>query len=133
MEKRCILLVDDDIDHTSGIEQRLVMDGFEVDRATNAKQAYNKIENGKYYGVILDIMMPSGGLFGYDQTDQDIRTGILLCKKIREDFDGRLRIIGLTNHHDEDIKRSFVDSGGEVCLEKIQLGVAGIISEMLSN
>jgi CheY-like chemotaxis protein len=134
MRKKRILLVDDDVEHTFGIEQRLKMDGFNVERATNAKQAWEMLQSRrkKYYGVIIDIMMPADGLFAYDKTDQDLKTGILLCEKIKKELGNDLKIIGLTNHHDEKIKKQFIQAGGNMCCEKVQ-GVAGIFSQHLSK
>lgn len=135
MKKKRILLVDDDVEHTFGIEQRLKMDGFNVERATNAKQAWEMLQSRrkKYHGVIIDIMLPADGLFSYDETDQDLKTGIRLCEKIKKELGNDLKIIGLTNHHDDKIKNQFVHAGGKVCYEKVQDGVAGIISHQLSN
>ena len=134
MRKKRILLVDDDVEHTFGIEQRLKMDGFNVERATNAKQAWEMLQSRrkKYYGVIIDIMMPADGLFAYDETDQDLKTGILLCEKIKKELRNDLKIIGLTNHRDEKIKKQFIQAGGNMCCEKVQ-GIADIISQHLSK
>lgn len=135
MKKKKILLVDDDVEHTFGIEQRLKIDGFNVERATNAKQAWEMLQSRreKYHGVIIDIMLPSDGLFSYDETDQDLKTGILLCEKIKQELGNDLKIIGLTNHRDDKIKNQFVHAGGKACYEKVQDGVAGIISQQLSS
>jgi len=133
MRKKWILLVDDDVEHTFGIEQRLVMDGFLVDRATNARQAWEKMRNRRYYGIIIDIMMPSGGLFKEDETDQDLKTGILLCQKIKQTYNNSMKIIGLTNHQAEAIRDDFISSGGDACFEKMQHRVAGNISQFLVN
>ena len=135
MKKKRILLVDDDVEHTFGIEQRLKMDGFNIERATNAKQAWEMLQSRrkKYHGVIIDIMLPSDGLFTYDETDQDLKTGIRLCEKIKKELGNNLKIIGLTNHHDDKIKNQFIAAGGIKCYEKIQEGVAGIIAQQLSD
>ncbi len=135
MKKKWILLVDDDVEHTFGIEQRLKMDSFKVERATTAQQAWDMLQSRrkKFYGVIIDIMLPSGGLFTYDETDQDLKTGIRLCEKIKKELKRKLKIIGLTNHHDEKIKKQFIQAGGDNCYEKLENGVAGIISQDLSN
>jgi len=135
MKKKRILLVDDDVEHTYGIEQRLKMDGFDVERATNAQQAWDLLQSRrkKYFGIIIDIMLPSAGLFSYDQTDQDLKTGIRLCEKINNEYKHTLKIIGLTNHHDEKIKQQFIQTGGAGCYEKLEDGVAGKISQQLLN
>lgn len=135
MKKKRILLVDDDVEHTYGIEQRLIMAGFDVERATNARQAWDMLRSWrkKYHGVIIDIMLPAGGLFTYDETDQDLKTGIRLCEKISGEINTGLKIIGLTNYHDDKIKDLFIAAGGLKCYEKVQDGVAGFIVQQLIN
>ncbi len=53
-----ILVVDDVEDNRDILTRRLERRGFEVDEASGGYEALEKIENGKYDLILLDIMMP---------------------------------------------------------------------------
>lgn len=59
-----ILFVDDEEEYGQMITERLGIRGIEVDLATEGREALEKISQGTYAGVVLDMMMP--GLGGLD-------------------------------------------------------------------
>ena len=70
MNKINILLVEDDLPLTMGIEYTLKNEGFHVEKAENIKMAKNLLNN-EIDLIILDVMLPDGS--GYD-----------FCKFVRE-------------------------------------------------
>ncbi|MBN1407256.1 MAG: response regulator transcription factor [Calditrichaceae bacterium] len=129
MPVKKILFVDDDLEHTFGFKQRLEMEGFEVKRAMNANQAWETLIKEKFDGIIIDIMLPSNNLFSYEDTDQDLKTGILLCQKIRREYVEPIKIVGLTHHQSTKIKNEFMDAGGDDYVEKNTQGAAEKLSQ----
>ncbi|MFA7288930.1 MAG: response regulator transcription factor [Melioribacteraceae bacterium] len=65
-----ILIVDDEPNMRSGLKDNLEFEGYEVETACDGEDGFNKILNGKYDLVLLDVMMPK--MNGFD-----------LCKKVR--------------------------------------------------
>jgi DNA-binding response OmpR family regulator len=130
--KKRVLLVEDDIDYTWGIEQRLKMNKYEVIRVTTAKQAWDKLKSEHFDRVIIDIMMPSDGLFTYNETDQDLKTGILLCKKIREEYDKKIKLVAFTNRQEESIKDEFLKAGGNTFIRKNEHDAGNSVIKALS-
>jgi DNA-binding NtrC family response regulator len=59
-----ILLVDDEIEFTDTLSERLHNRGMDVDVASNGEEAVRKIREKTYDAVILDMAMP--GLSGID-------------------------------------------------------------------
>lgn len=72
MEKKKILVVDNEIKIVDTLKRFLEMEDFEVITALDAKSALDKIENHRPSLIILDVMMP----------DMD---GFSLCSKIKND------------------------------------------------
>jgi len=66
-----ILLVEDDMTLTMGIEYSLKNESFEVECAATLKEARHKLKKGDINLILLDVTLPDGS--GYD-----------LCKEIRE-------------------------------------------------
>ena len=71
MEKKRVLVVDDEPDFVSILKIRLEAEGYEVLSAGNGKDALANIEKGGIDVVLLDVMMP-----GMD--------GLEVLKKIRK-------------------------------------------------
>lgn len=88
MNKKRILLVDDEADFVTIMKMRLEVNNYEVIIACDGKEALEKIKKDKPDVVLLDIMMP-----GID--------GIEVLKRIRKD-DSELPIFILTASSNED-------------------------------
>ena len=57
MAKR-VIVIDDDLYIRELYEEILKTEGYDVDTATNGEEAYNKLKEGGYNLVLLDVMMP---------------------------------------------------------------------------
>jgi DNA-binding response OmpR family regulator len=53
-----ILLVEDELNQRELYTAELVDEGYEVDQASNGKEAIEKVKDNKYDLVVLDIRMP---------------------------------------------------------------------------
>ena len=53
-----ILVVDDEMLIRSVIKEYLLLDGYEVDEASNGKEALDMVKSNDYSLIIIDIMMP---------------------------------------------------------------------------
>lgn len=73
MAKR-ILLVDDEPLIVKGLKFALESDGYETDSAGDGEQALEKIENGNFDLIMLDVMLPK-------------MSGIEVCQAVREKSD----------------------------------------------
>jgi DNA-binding response OmpR family regulator len=62
-----ILIIDDELDLLMNIEGILTSEGFEVEKASEFKEAKRMIANNDYDLVICDIMLPYFG--GFDLID----------------------------------------------------------------
>jgi len=70
MAKR-ILLVDDEPLIIKGLKFALESDGYETDSAEDGEIAFNKIKDGEYDLILLDVMLPK-------------MSGIEVCQAVRE-------------------------------------------------
>lgn len=76
MDRKRILVVDDEIYIVHILEFTLTMEGYEVVTAADGEEALRKIEQDRPDLVVLDIMMPK--MDGYE-----------VCRRLREDEDSR--------------------------------------------
>ena len=87
MDKKRILLVDDEADFLEVIKNRLEVNGYLVLTASNGKEALELLKKEKVDAVLLDILMPQ-------------MNGIETLKKIRED-NKQLPVFMLTAYSDK--------------------------------
>ncbi len=66
-----LLIVDDNADNRDMLGRRLQRRGFEIEEAEDGQQALDRIEEGSYDLIILDVMMP-------------VMDGMTALRKIRE-------------------------------------------------
>lgn len=71
MEKTRVLIVDDEEDFSAALSERMNAHGLKVNTASNGADALEKVQQGAYDAIILDLVMP-----GMD--------GIETLKRIRE-------------------------------------------------
>jgi len=58
MAKDKVLLVDDNVEFTTALAERMEVRGFSVDTAESGATALDKIKDAAYDAVILDLAMP---------------------------------------------------------------------------
>lgn len=58
MDKKCILIIDDDISILTSLKSLLEMNGFWVDTAKNGREAMTRVSNGFYNLALIDIRLP---------------------------------------------------------------------------
>lgn len=105
MKKR-ILVVDDDEMVRLALEELLVPEGYEIHAVSSGKEAIEKVAEGGYDLLMLDIIMP-----GMD--------GIELCRKIREREDySEVPIVFLTAKSRDDDRAVGMEAGANLFLSK---------------
>jgi two-component system, OmpR family, alkaline phosphatase synthesis response regulator PhoP len=69
--KKCILIVDDEVDVLLFLKDRLKALGFEVLTAANGQEGFNVFHHHAVDGVLLDLYMPvMGGMLMLEQLGQ---------------------------------------------------------------
>ncbi len=58
MDKKCILIIDDDIGVLTSLASLLEMNGFRVDTAKNGREAMMRVCSGFYNLALIDIKLP---------------------------------------------------------------------------
>jgi DNA-binding NtrC family response regulator len=79
-----VLIVDDEAELVSALEERLALRGFEARGVTSGAEALAAVENGSYDVVLLDVKMPGLG-------------GLELTRRIKERRPD-LEVVLLTGH-----------------------------------
>ncbi len=100
MEKKVVLLIDDDKMPMKFYIRALEQKGFEVKQCFEPDCALEFMQKrGTQIAVIiLDIMMPPGKIYENEETNQGLRTGVFLLKNIRkEGYCQNTPVIVLTN------------------------------------
>ncbi len=115
MEDWKVLLVDDEVEFASTLEQRLRMRGIDVSTAYDGKQAYAKIDESKPDLIILDVKMPGV-------------SGLELLKHIKAE-DPEIRVIILTGQGEAEFEIEGKKLGALACLAK-PLDIDVLIEEM---
>lgn len=98
-----VLIVDDEPILLKGLKFSLSQEGYAVDVATDGEAAIEKINDGKYDLVILDVMLPK-------------MTGIEVCRKVRET--SYVPIIMLTAKGDDESKILGLEAGADDYMAK---------------
>ncbi len=103
-----ILVIDDEKREMDSYVGELKLRGYDVRFEKNVDDALDFFEKpeGKIDLVVLDIMMPPGARFREVDTNQGLRTGILVYDWIRQRALG-LPCIILTNVSKEDVAERF--------------------------
>ncbi|MFA6142907.1 MAG: response regulator [Candidatus Omnitrophota bacterium] len=90
MDKKKILVVDDEIEFLEMLRIRLEVSGFDVITATNGQDALEKINKEKPNAVLLDVLMPGidglGVLKKIRKTDKDLPVYIITAFSNEERF-----------------------------------------------
>jgi DNA-binding response OmpR family regulator len=106
LQKRRVLIVDDEPNILVALDFLLQKEGYEVLKATNGVEALQIIEKTPPVIVVLDVMMPE-------------MDGFEVARRIRADEDNQdIRIIFLTAKGTDADRSEGYDKGGEVYLTK---------------
>jgi two-component system response regulator CpxR len=100
-----ILIIDDDAELCALIARFLNSEGFEVDRAANARQGIDHALSGAYALIMVDVMMPD--LNGFDvlrQIRAQSRTPILMLTARGDTHD---RVLGLEMGADDYLPKPY--------------------------
>ena len=100
-----ILVVDDEKLIVKGLRYSLLQDGYEVDAAFDGEEALEKIKDGAFDVVLLDVMLPK--LTGFEvlqQTREFSNVPIIMLTAKGEDMD---KILGLEYGADDYVTKPF--------------------------
>ncbi len=130
-----ILFIDDDIRSQIDTLDILKMEGFDVVYASHIKEAITLAEkyNNSISAIVLDIMMPTQGIFSLQETQGGRRTGILLYQKYLKPLLPNIPVIVLTALTDQSI---LSEIRKELCVKSIlyrPITVKEIIREIKKN
>lgn len=103
MEKRRILIVEDDTKIRRYLELELLHEGYNVEMAEDGEQGYKLFKQNEFSLILLDLMIPK-------------ISGEELCKKIREESD--IPILILTAKDEIYTKISLLDLGADDYITK---------------
>ena len=98
-----LLAVDDEEVLLKGLKFSLIQEGYEVDSASDGKEAYEMILENDYDLILLDIMLPK-------------MNGLEVCKKVRQD--SMVPIIMLTAKGDDSSKVLGLEHGADDYITK---------------
>jgi two-component system OmpR family response regulator len=104
-----ILTIEDDARVARLIERRLRRDGFDVDVASNAARAVERLRTSVYDAVILDVTLPDadGFLFCERVRAMSIKAPVLMISTLRRIAD---RVRGLDSGADDYLSKPFAGS-----------------------
>ena len=127
-KKTRIFIADDERWYLEGVKDALESEGYEViieSRMTGTRAIEIMRDPGSQIDIlILDIMMDPGPELA-KILDNGTRTGVVVCKIIREEFPD-VPIICLTVVNDESIINQMVNMGCKV-LRKTEVGIREIL------
>lgn len=103
-----VLVVDDEPDVHAVLGKMLTREGYIVESAYNAQEAYNAIAKRKPDVILLDIMMPAvSGIEVCNRIKDDPTTRDIIVLIISARDEQRDRIEGLTHGADDFISKPF--------------------------
>lgn len=82
MNRKTILIIDDEKGYAEGLQDALDYVGFRVLTATTAEEALRVLKNERVDLATVDIMMPPG--HSLESQAMSHRTGVVLCRTIRK-------------------------------------------------
>lgn len=98
-----VIIIEDEAEIVSFLKPELIYEGYEVDCANDGRVGFDKIQNGNYDIILLDIMLPS-------------LNGIEICRRVRK-F-SNIPIIMLTARDQIADKVTGLDNGANDYLTK---------------
>ena len=103
-DKKLILVVDDDTDLVEMISMKLESENFQVAKAYDGVEAFEKIKEEKPALIILDVMMPR-------------KDGYVLCEELKNSEDYKdIVVVLLTAVSDAVSSTNYTHMGGKTTL-----------------
>ncbi|MDJ0621507.1 MAG: response regulator [Desulfocapsaceae bacterium] len=103
-DKKLILVVDDDTDLVEMISMKLESENFQVAKAYDGVEAFEKIKEEKPALIILDVMMPR-------------KDGYVLCEELKNSDDYKdIVVVLLTAVSDAVSSTNYTHMGGKTTL-----------------
>jgi DNA-binding response OmpR family regulator len=101
----CILVCDDDADIVAALEIYLRGEGYDVEKATNGKEALEVLSEKEIHLVLLDVMMPvMDGIKALSLIREQYNVPVILLTAKGEDMD---KVLGLNLGADDYIVKPF--------------------------
>ncbi len=101
-----ILIVEDEMPMLQGLKDNLELEGYVIDAASNGKEGLEKIRNGQFNLILLDVMLP--GISGFDICKtirkENNQTPVILLTAKGEEID---KVLGLELGADDYITKPF--------------------------
>jgi DNA-binding response OmpR family regulator len=101
-----ILIVEDEVNMVKGLKDNLEFEGYEVDTALDGSKGLQKVLEGQYDLILLDIMLPEVSGFDICKTarKEGVNTPIILLTAKGEEID---KVLGLELGADDYITKPF--------------------------
>jgi CheY-like chemotaxis protein len=117
---QAVLLIDDQASIASYYARVLSLKGFTAIICGSPQSALAKIKQSsrKPVAIVLDIMMPPGQTYGARETDDGLKTGVLLYRDLRP-LCPDVPFFVLTNIGDKDILDNFKNEDNVEVLNKL--------------
>jgi len=101
-----VLFIDDEIFLTRQYINALMDSGFNITAADSVETAIDFARSRKFQIVVLDVMMPSEGIFEPIETAGGYKTGIALARELKYLLPDA-KIVALTNSTDPEVEEWF--------------------------
>lgn len=111
-DKKIVMWVDDDKFLVDYFFSNLRDEGIDLISVTQAEEALDKVEElmPAIKLVVLDVMMPAGGLITDAESQYGYKTGLALARKIRQKYPN-IPLLGCSNDQDPQVKDWFSTYG----------------------
>jgi CheY-like chemotaxis protein len=134
--KGLVLIIDDDEWPTKFYETALQKRDFTVQRCTDADTGYEfaKENNQALQAIVLDIMMPPGERYRDRDTEDGLKTGVLLYEDLQAIVKPSLPVVVLTNVSNQETLKMLPEREGLKIAEKLDvppLELATLVEEMV--
>jgi len=118
--KKSVLIIDDDQDLLEMYGHKFKAEGFIVEKASNGAWGLNKIREGGFDLVLLDMAMPA-------------MNGIEILQAIKDERKEKnnLKIIVLSNTALDEEVREMKNNGADLCFVKIKVTPGEVCSEAM--
>ncbi len=114
--KHRIVLIDDDHGPMAYFVAALKMKDVEVQQIDSVDEVFTWLDNlpaEKPQLFIVDMMMPPGTHFTLAETDDGLRTGVFVVRRLREVL-ADVPILVLTNYNDDHLRKELPADVGKV-------------------